>query len=221
MTRTYLRRAVLAAAGFSAAVTLAGCGVDNHTSTAGGHSPTTASPSVTSGQSSSPGVGNSADVMFAQLMIPHHQQAVQMADLAVTRATDPQVKQLAAQIKAAQGPEIATMTRWLTAWGMPTPTANVTGGMHHGASPSSMPSMDHGMPGMMSDADMSELAAATGANFDKQFLTMMIAHHEGAITMAKDETKNGAHGDAKALARQIVDDQQAEIHTMNKILDQI
>ncbi|RKN38244.1 DUF305 domain-containing protein [Micromonospora endolithica] len=219
MTRTYLRRAVLAAAGFTAAVTLAGCGAGEH-NTAGGHSATTASPSVTSRQSS-PGAGNSADVMFAQMMIPHHQQAVQMADLAATRATDPQVKQLAAQIKAAQGPEIATMTRWLAAWGTSTPSVGATGGMHHGASPNSTPGMDHDMPGMMSHADMATLAAATGTDFDKQFLTMMIAHHQGAITMAKDETKNGANTDAKALAQQIVDDQQAEIDTMNRILDRL
>ncbi|MBQ0990006.1 DUF305 domain-containing protein [Micromonospora sp. H61] len=217
MTRTRLRRAVMAALTFTAAVILTGCGAGDHSSAAGGHSSTMASPTATSGQNTSPGAGNPADVMFAQMMIPHHQQAVQMADLAATRATGPEVKQLAAQIKAAQGPEIDTMTQWLAAWGTPTPTANNTG-MHHGTSPSAMPGMDHSMPGMMTDADMAKLAAATGTKFDKQFLTMMIAHHQGAITMAKDETTNGANADAKALAQQIIDDQQAEIATMNKIL---
>ncbi|MGC1214716.1 MAG: DUF305 domain-containing protein [Micromonospora sp.] len=83
-----------------------------------------------------------------------------LAELADTRAADPEVKKLAGQIKAAQDPEIATMTGWLSAWGMPAPSAS-TG---HGTS---MPGMDHGMPGMMSDADMAKLAAASGADFDK------------------------------------------------------
>ena len=152
--------------------------------------------------------------MFVQMMIPHHQQAVQMAELAETRAADPEVKKLAGEIKAAQAPEIATMTGWLTAWGMPAPSASAG----HGTS---MPGMDHGMPGMMSDADLAKLAAASGTEFDRQFLTMMIAHHEGAITMAKDEVARGVNADAKALAQQIITAQQGEIDTMKKILDRL
>ncbi|MGI5519915.1 DUF305 domain-containing protein [Micromonospora sp. CA-259024] len=222
MTRTCLRRAVLAAASLTTAAVLAGCGADDHGATGGGHnSDTTASPAA-SPAPSSPGAGNAADVTFAQEMIPHHQQAVQMADLAINRAIDADVKRLATQIKAAQGPEITTMTRWLAAWGTPAPTTSITGmpGMHHGESANASPGVeaDHRMPGMMTDADMTTLAAATGTDFDRQFLTMMIAHHQGAITMAKNEISNGANIDAKALAQQIVDDQQAEIDTMNTIL---
>ncbi|MGC4806646.1 DUF305 domain-containing protein [Micromonospora sp. DT233] len=214
LRRTSLRRTVLAALGLTVAIALAGCGGDDdHGSTGGAHSPAPAGPTASSSQGGNPGTGNATDVMFAQMMIPHHQQAVQMADLAATRAVDPEVKQLAAQIKAAQGPEIETMTGWLTAWGTP-----ASAGMKHGASPHVMPSMDHEMPGMMTEADMAKLAEATGTAFDKRFLTMMIAHHEGAITMARDETKGGANADAKALAARIIEAQQAEIGTMNKIL---
>jgi uncharacterized protein (DUF305 family) len=155
--------------------------------------------------SSQPGATfSNADVMFAQMMIPHHQQAVQMATLAETRAADPQLQQLAAQIKAAQDPEITTMTGWLSAWGQPTTTPS---GHDMGA-----------MPGMVSDADMATLKAANGTQFDKQFTQMMIDHHRGAIQMARDEQASGTNPDAKALAGRIVDSQQAEIDTMQKIL---
>ncbi len=154
---------------------------------------------------------NDADVMFAQMMIPHHREAVEMAETAETRASGTEVKSLAAKITAAQQPEIDTMTGWLTAWGQPAPSPGM-----------SMPSMDHGaMPGAMSPADMEKLEAAKVAAFDKQFLTMMITHHEGAITMAQDEVKEGSNTDAKALAQKIVADQQAEIATMKAILEQL
>ncbi|MBO4208481.1 DUF305 domain-containing protein [Micromonospora echinofusca] len=152
---------------------------------------------------------NGPDVMFAQMMIPHHRQAVEMSTLAETRATDPEVKQLAAQIKAAQQPEIDKMTGWLTAWGRPTamPGTSNGPGMHHG-----------GMPGMMTDAEMTDLAAASGTDFDRRFLTMMVAHHKGALTMARDEISSGDNAEAKALAQAILTSQQAEIDTMNRIL---
>jgi len=212
MTPTTLRRAALAGAAVTAAFVLAACG-----STSGGHGSmpgmgnNASSPAVTA----SAAAFNDADVTFAQLMIPHHRQAVDMATLADTRAADPQVKQLAAQIKAAQDPEIQMMTGWLTGWGKPT------------TAPSGMPGMDvggasHGvMPGMMADADMAKLKAASGKDFDRQFCTMMIAHHQGAIQMAKQEQTAGANPDAKALAGRIITGQQAEIDTMNTILARI
>jgi uncharacterized protein (DUF305 family) len=148
------------------------------------------------------------------MMIPHHQQAVAMANLAQTRAADPKVKQLAAQIKAEQAPEITTMEGWLAAWGQPTTMPS----MPSGTMPSGMPS---GMPGMMSSADMAKLTAATGKQFDKLFLQMMIAHHRGAIQMAQAELTHGANPDAKALAARIIKSQQAEINTMQKTLAQM
>ncbi|MFU8870892.1 DUF305 domain-containing protein [Micromonospora sp. SL4-19] len=207
-TRTLVRRAALAGATVAAAFALAACGGTDHSTAPGGHGTGAAG-------SGSPSAGASfgdADVMFAQMMIPHHQQAVEMAGLADGRAADPEVKKLAAQIRAAQAPEIATMTGWLAAWGRPAPSA--TAG--HGR-----PGMDHGMPGMMSDADLAKLEAFTGVDFDRQFLTMMIAHHEGAITMAKDELARGVNPEARALAQRIVDAQQAEIDAMKKLLDRL
>ena len=212
-TRTIARRAALAGVTIVAALALSACGDTDHSTSGPGHDKPGMGASTAASAGASASFGQ-ADVMFAQMMIPHHQQAVQMAELADTRAADPEVKKLAGQIKAAQAPEIATMTGWLTAWGMPAPSA----GAGHGTS---MPGMDHGMPGMMSDADMARLAAASGTGFDKQFLTMMIAHHEGAITMAKDEVARGVNPDAKALAQQIMTAQQGEIDTMNKILDRL
>ncbi|SCF44901.1 Uncharacterized conserved protein, DUF305 family [Micromonospora purpureochromogenes] len=204
-TRTIARRAALAGVALSAALALAACGGDDH-SAGSGHG--MSGTGVTAGPSASASATfGDADVMFAQMMIPHHQQAVRMSELADSRAEDPEVKRLAAQIKGAQAPEIATMTGWLTAWGRPVPSGSPSGGHH-----------DHGMPGMMSDDDMAELAAASGREFDRQFLTMMIAHHQGAITMAKEEIASGANADAKAMAQQIVTAQESEIDTMRKIL---
>ncbi|MFI7577698.1 DUF305 domain-containing protein [Micromonospora sp. NPDC049497] len=206
-TRTIARRAALAGVTVTAAVVLTACGGDH--SSGGNHGMPAATGAAPSAGASAATVDD-ADVMFAQMMIPHHQQAVEMADLATTRAGDSEVKRLAGQIKAAQGPEVATMSGWLAEWGRPVPSPGAE-----------MPHMDHGMPGMMSEADMSKLAAASGREFDRQFLTMMIAHHEGAVTMAQTELSEGADPRGKDLAQQIITSQQAEIATMRKILDRL
>ena len=188
-----------------AALLVAGCGSDDDA--------TSAAPSMTGMPSSSASASvsaehNDADVMFAQMMIPHHQQAVEMAKMAATRAADPEVKSLAAKIQTAQDPEIQTMTGWLTAWGAAMPTAMP------GMEGMDMPSM----PGAMSEADMKKLESLSGAAFDKEFLTSMVAHHKGAITMAEEEQKNGKNPDAVALAKKIVTDQTAEISEIQKLL---
>jgi uncharacterized protein (DUF305 family) len=136
-----------------------------------------------------------------------------MANLAASRASDAQLKGLAAQMKAAQDPEITTMTGWLTGWGQPTTAP----------SGSAMPghTMSGSMPGIMSEQDMAKLDAATGVDVDRMFARMMIAHHNGAIQMAQDEQNNGANADAKALAAGIVKTQQAEVGTLQKILDRL
>jgi uncharacterized protein (DUF305 family) len=155
----------------------------------------------------SPGGVNDADVSFAQNMIPHHQQAVEMADLAARQATDPEIKQLAAKIKDAQAPEITILTGMLTGWGKPT-----------------MPAMGHAgmaMPGMMSADDMRKLAAATGTAFDRMFAQMMIAHHNGAIQMAGEEKAKGGDAEAKSLAATIESAQAAEVTQLEAILDRL
>jgi uncharacterized protein (DUF305 family) len=155
------------------------------------------------GASAAPVTGHNAqDVMFAQMMIPHHQQAITMAKQAATKASSPEVKQLARQIEQAQGPEIQKMTGWLQAWGA---SRSPHGGMQMG-------------DGMMSDQEMKKLDTLSGKAFDKAFLQMMIRHHQGAISMAKTEQAQGSFADAKAMANSIVTSQSAEIETMNKLL---
>ncbi|MFF3853825.1 DUF305 domain-containing protein [Micromonospora sp. NPDC002575] len=213
-TRTVARRAALAGAALTAVLTLAACGSAGHGSP-NHDEPAAGAATASSIASGAPTRGSAAfgdaDVMFAQMMIPHHRQAVEMAELAETRAADAEVKRLAAAIKAAQAPEVATMTGWLAGWGRP--VLSPAPGHGHG-----MPEMDHAMPGMMSEADMTKLAGASGVDFDRKFLRTMIAHHEGAITMAREELAEGANPEAKALAQQIAISQQGEIDQMRKIL---
>jgi uncharacterized protein (DUF305 family) len=223
MNRTTVRRALLTGAvAFAALAVAAGCSGHNMSNMPGmsGSSSTTAP--ATSGASF-----NQADVQFAQMMIPHHQQAVEMATLAQTRASDSEVKQLAAQIKAAQAPEIKVMTGWLTSWGQPT-TQPSSGHNMPGMSGTSMPSMPgmsgtpmpgmSAMPGIMSDQEMAQLQAAKGVAFDRMFVQMMITHHNGAIQMARDEQANGSNVDAKKLATTIEQTQTAEVQKLQKNL---
>ncbi|NBE50129.1 DUF305 domain-containing protein [Streptomyces boluensis] len=153
---------------------------------------------------------NDADVTFAQGMIPHHQQAIEMSELAGTRASDAEIKKLAEQIEKAQDPEIKTLQGWLKSWGKPT---EMDSGMDH--------SEHGGMGGMMSEQDMKDLAAAKGTKFDRAFAKMMIEHHNGAIKMAEDERKNGKSADAKKMADAIIKGQSAEVAQFEKILDRI
>lgn len=174
---------------------------------------------------------------FAKMMIVHHQQAVEMSDMILAKqGIDPRVLDLAKQIKAAQGPEIATMQGWLSQWGMGGTTGipgmsgmpghgEMHGGDSDSPSTSTTPSgpMSPGMgmrdmPGMMSAADMDALKNADGVEASKLFLTGMITHHQGALTMAQDEIANGQSADAIALAKSILDSQRKEIDTMNEIL---
>lgn len=148
---------------------------------------------------------NADDVAFAQQMIPHHNQALDMAKLVPSRSTDPKVLDLASRIEKAQDPEIRQMRDWLTAWGA---------GMTH----ESMPGMSGSMPGMMSDAGLRKLETVKGAEFDRTWLDMMIEHHQGAVVMARTELAKGGNADAKALAGKIIDAQQAEITEMRGLL---
>ncbi|HKU34402.1 MAG TPA: DUF305 domain-containing protein [Paenarthrobacter sp.] len=145
---------------------------------------------------------NAADVMFAQMMIPHHAQAIEMSDLILNKQGVPaSVTALATRIKAAQTPEIDTMNGWLKDWNQPT----------------AMPS-GHAMDGMMSADDMTKLEAAQGVEVAKLFLTQMITHHEGAITMAKTEITNGMYPEAVQLSKDIVKAQESEIKEMQQLL---
>ena len=150
-----------------------------------------------------------SDVMFAQMMIPHHQQAVVMADLAADRASDPFIRQLAQDIKSAQDPEIKLMSSWLSEWGID-PMMSVDDLDSHAG---------HGMSGMLTDDQLDELRAADGPAFDALFAAGMIAHHEGAIEMARDVLDAGGSAEVAQLAREIIVEQEKEILQMRAFLN--
>ena len=158
---------------------------------------------------------NDVDVAFAHGMIIHHEGALEMAQMADSRAEDPRVLDLASRIEAAQDPEIETMTGWLEEWGEPTSAKGSD----------SMGGMDHGSGGMggteMSEEDLSALEAASGAEFDRMWLTMMIEHHTGAVDMSKMEIAEGENSEAVDLAEQIADSQSAEIQEMEALLSEL
>jgi uncharacterized protein (DUF305 family) len=199
-----IRRTALAVTAGAAALVLTACGGS------GGHDMgsmnSDSSPSATA--SAKAGAHNAADVSFSKEMIQHHRQAIEMADLADSRASSQEVKDLATKIKGAQDPEIKTMSSWLTAWGEEVP-ADMSGMSHD---------MSSSMPGMMSSDDMDKLKKASGTEFDKMFLDMMVQHHQGAIKMATTEKADGKYGPATKLADDVITAQTAEIKEMNKML---
>ena len=150
---------------------------------------------------------NDADVMFAQMMIPHHEQAIEMSDIALdpTTGAGADVLALARQIKDAQDPEIAQMTALLASWGQPLMMDS---------------SMDHStmMSGMLSVDQLNELSSLRGPDFDTAWLLAMIAHHEGALEMAVDVQKSGKNSDVQVLAAEIIAGQEAEIAFMKSLL---
>lgn len=194
-----LRTIALISGALVGAAILAGCAANPGTAV-----PDPA-PTTSAGQSDA---FNSADAMFATGMIPHHEQAVEMADIVLAKdGIDERVIELAQQIKAAQDPEIETMKGWLTDWGVTYEDSGMGG----------MEGMDHG-DGMMSESDMVQLDDANGLEASRLFLEQMIVHHEGAIMMAQLEIDNGDNPDAVDLADAIVRGQSTEVATMQDIL---
>jgi uncharacterized protein (DUF305 family) len=159
---------------------------------------------------------NDADVEFATDMIQHHAQALAMVDLTMGRQLDPDVQQLAEDIRMAQAPEIEQMTGWLTDWDQPIPETVRDHANAHGDGDMEM---DSDMPGMMSAEQMAELEAAGGDEFQQMWLEMMIDHHEGAIEMAQTEQEAGKFASAIELADAIESSQQREITTMQSMLE--
>ena len=155
---------------------------------------------------------NDADAMFAQMMIPHHEQAIVLAEMAENSPSgaSPEVTSLAAQIKSAQGPEVELMKSFLTQWDVPDVDPGL---MDHG-------SMDHGskMKGMLSVEELAKLSTLSGKVFDKEWMLAMIAHHEGAIEMAQTVEQSGKNLEVQALAKTIISGQQVEIDQMKSML---
>jgi uncharacterized protein (DUF305 family) len=218
--RARLVGGVIAAA--TAALVAAGCSDPGTAPPAAGPAAApTAAPSPSAAAPISP-EHNQADVMFAQGMIPHHLQAIAMSSQASSRAASQEVKDLAARIDQAQAPEIEQMHQMLDTWGAPRPQPGSTAmpGMPGHAMPAT-PMGDMPMRGMMSDAQMQQLAAQSGASFDRMFLQMMIEHHTGAVQMAELEQAQGLNPQAKELAGAIVAAQQQEITEMQALLSRV
>ena len=155
---------------------------------------------------------NDADVLFAQGMIPHHAQAVEMAGLALApeAGASAEITELATAIQGGQEPEIESMTAWLQQWGQPMEMPGMEG----------MDDMDgmEGMDGMMTSEQMTSLASLSGPAFDTAWATMMISHHQGAIAQAESAKASGAAPEVRTLADQIITAQQGEITRMEAML---
>jgi uncharacterized protein (DUF305 family) len=177
------------------ALTLAGCADTSTSDTSSGSS-----------AASEAAVFNDQDVMFAQMMLPHHKQAVEMSDTLISKGdtVDSDVLALAETIKDEQGPEIDQLTTWLDDWGQDTSA-----------------SMDHSMDGMMSESDMTSLEDASGTEASRLFLEQMTEHHKGAVDMAQQEIDGGENPDAVEMAKNIVESQTAQIDQMESLLSSL
>lgn len=188
------------------ALALAACGDDSDSSSTSSAS-TTALDQATNDTTTPGATFNDADVTFAQGMIPHHEQAIEMADIALDPnvAAGDNVKEIATRIQGAQDPEIELMKGWLASWGQPEMGDTADHDMSS-------------MTGMMSAEDMDMLASLTGSEFDTMWMQMMIEHHEGAIAMAEEVKTAGQNTDVALLADQIIAAQTAEIAEMKGLL---
>jgi uncharacterized protein (DUF305 family) len=165
------------------------------------------------GDSSAEGMNNSQsasdlemnEYMFAEMMIPHHQQAVDMSDLALKKSTNPKILDLAQRIKSAQSSEIIQMQSWLGG-----KEANSMMSDHSG----------HSMGGMLTEEEFSKLESSSGVTFDTLFLEGMIVHHEGAIDMAQ-MIKDTTTQEVNEFGLNVVEVQSEEIREMKEILESL
>lgn len=192
MARQNRMSTVLLAAALATLGLVSACGDDGSTSTPRG--------------ASMQGAHNAQDVAFTSGMIPHHQQAVEMADLVLGRDVSAELKALAQQIKAAQGPEVQQMAGWMQGWGEQLPGEH---GVGHGMAMSD---------GMLTEPEFSDLGAAKGTAFARLFLQGMVRHHQGAVAMAREQLAKGQDAKVKALAQAVVSGQTAEITLMERML---
>jgi len=165
-----------------------------------------------------PGPPNPGDVHFLSGMIHHHAQALAMSALVPERASNPRIGVLAERIRVSQTDEIGLMQQWLAERGAPVPEATpgpmrmMHGGMAH----------DMLMPGMLSEAQMAQLEAARGAEFDRLFLEFMIMHHEGALGMVNELFSTPGAGNDDFIYKMASDtyaDQGSEIDRMQQMLE--
>jgi uncharacterized protein (DUF305 family) len=150
-----------------------------------------------------------ADLEYVARMIVHHEQALTMTALAPERAQNETVRGLASRIHDTQGPEISGMKQWQRQYAESAPA--------HGHS-ADLPEVDHGsMPGMATDEQLAALEAARGADFDRLFLELMIAHHEGAVQMAVELLSSGTDVRVEEMANDVVASQTDEVERMRAI----
>jgi uncharacterized protein (DUF305 family) len=163
-----------------------------------------AAQTTSSTRDAQPRQHNADDVMFAQMMIPHHQQAVEMSAMVPSRSTNTDLLMLAKHISADQQAEIQTLQTLLSQWGQPVMANN-----GHGAT---------NMTGMVDESTMNQLQTLDGAAFDTLWMRSMISHHQGAVMMAQTEIAHGLSTDGIHVAKLIVTAQQREIAYMNHLL---
>jgi uncharacterized protein (DUF305 family) len=200
ITRTSLTLSAILAL----SLTLVGCA---------GSTPGSAPSDPAGGGSTAASTANDADITFAQSMIPHHRQAVEMSEVLLDKAGGAEeVRTLATEIIQAQQPEIDQFESWLVAWGVD----DGMGGREHGSG-----GANDGMAGMLSEDDLQLLDDASGTAVDRLYLELMIRHHEGAVTMAQTEVDEGENPQAVALAGRIASSQSDEIARMQDLLDRI
>ena len=155
---------------------------------------------------------NQEDVHFARLMAPHHDQAVSMCEMVLSKqGVKPEVRDLAEQIGKVRESQFETLNGWIQSWD--------PGGDQEPAEDENAP--HHGGHGLMTERQMQELDLADGPAAQKLFLEGMIKHHEGAVAIAEAEAASGGYSDAVKLAKEIIATQQAEIATMQQILPQL
>lgn len=222
------RSTTLTALALASALALAGCGTSGEE--ASGDAPEAATSAASGAGSTDTAAAtpsdsaqeiteehNDADTMFAQMMIPHHEQAMEMSKVMLAKGDlDPDIEALANKIVAAQGPEIDQLKTMLETWGEPTSTeSGGMEGMDHGSDSGS------GMDGMMTDEQMQELEAAEGTEAAEMYLTQMTTHHRGAIDMAQEEVADGENPQAIEMAQKVIEDQEAEIAEMETLLAQL
>lgn len=184
-------------------------GVSSSSSSSAVASATTPTTLAASG-SSTPGPlaaatdSKAADVMFVQMMIPHHAQALDLADFALQgHQASPEVQALAKRIAAAQEPEITRMSQMLSRWG----------------AEAGMDGHEMSMPGMLTEGELRGVAGLQGDAFDEEWISLMTAHHEGAVSMAQDVLKTTKDAQVKALAQGIITAQQREIAEMAALVE--
>lgn len=213
-------RPLLAAAlvvGYAAVAGCSGAGSapppEGHAHLPGQADHTHATPSEPGSSAAAAPDGNHDDVSYLQMMIPHHGQALDLAELATTRAADPRVRALATRIEATRGPEVWLMAGWLAERGIDVPSPDEDPHEYdHGEH------RHHPMRGLLTGDDLAALAAADGPAFDRLFLGALLRHHRGAIAMADDVLATGTDPRAAEIATEVQAGQRAEVARMERIL---